>query len=73
MNICKVCSETVPLVGGTTLRLTGEEEIHLCPKHGTLMVESIRNAVFSMRMNEITKNTAGAAGRQEKGYAAVAK
>jgi hypothetical protein len=64
MNICKICSETVPLVSGTTLRLTGEEDIHLCPKHGTLTAESVRNLVFSMRVNEITKSTAGAAGRQ---------
>jgi len=73
MNICKVCSETVPLVGGTTLRLTGEEDIYLCPKHGTLMVENVRSTVFLMRMNEVTKSTAVAAGKQGGGYGVVAK
>jgi hypothetical protein len=73
MNICKVCSEIVPLVGGTTLRLTGEEDIYLCPKHGTLMIENVRSTVFLMRMNEATKSTAVPACEQEGAYRAVAK
>jgi hypothetical protein len=73
MNICKICSKSVPLVGGITLRLSGEEDIHLCPKHGALMAETIRNTVFSMGMNEITQSTAGASGRQSGGYAALTK
>jgi hypothetical protein len=73
MNICKVCSEIVPLVGGTTLRLTGEEDIYLCRKHGKLMVETIRNSIVLMRMNEATKSATKIAHTHVSSYTAVAK
>jgi hypothetical protein len=73
MNICKVCSEIVPLVGGSTLRLTGEEDIYLCPRHGKLMTESIQGNIFLMRMNEATKSTTEITRMHADGYSAVAR